>query len=247
MLGVELINKLKQEGVETLYVQTVSGVSTGVALITLSQAENSIVVVPGANHAMSPACVSIAEEAFLAADVVLCQLEIPLSAVEARSGAWRLSTEKPFLLNPAPATALPKVLLAGATLLTPNEHELSLVFESEESDWQSTLVQHPQRILMTRGADGAWFTDALPRNCATNPGLGSMRSIRPVPVILSTEPWRPFGEWKCRCLSAWPALPVRFRSLVKERRADAPIITLKRSWARKIIRDKISKGATTAA
>lgn len=157
--GVELINKLKQEGVETLYVQTVSGVSTGVALITLSQAENSIVVVPGANHAMSPACVSVAEEAFLAADVVLCQLEIPLPVVEAAAGLAALHG-KPFLLNPAPATALPKVLLAGATLLTPNEHELSLVFESEESDWQSTLVQHPQRILMTRGADGAWFADA---------------------------------------------------------------------------------------
>lgn len=157
--GVELISKLKQEGVDTRHVQAVSGVSTGVASITLSQSENSIVVVPGANHAMSPACLAAAEEAFRSADVVLCQLEIPLPVVEAAAGLAALHG-KPFLLNPAPAMALPTGLLTGATLMTPNEHELSLLFASASLDWQGTLVRHPQRILMTRGADGAWFADA---------------------------------------------------------------------------------------
>ena len=58
------------------------------------------------------------------------------------------------------ASVLPASLLERVALLTPNEHELALVFGGAADDWQQQLRAHPQRIIMTKGADGAWFADA---------------------------------------------------------------------------------------
>ena len=154
--GKELRDILAREGVDTRFVQTVAGVSSGVATITLSQSENSIVVVPGANHALTAESLKAAEAAFQSADVVLCQLEIPLPVVET-AAEIAAGLGKPFLLNPAPAMALPPALLERVTLLTPNEHELARVFGLDGDDWKAVLAAHPQRVLMTHGADGAWF------------------------------------------------------------------------------------------
>lgn len=160
--GRELIDRLQREGVDTRYIRIAENATTGVAAITVCQAENSIVVAPGANYGLSPDDVWAAEAAFAAADVVLCQLEIPMPAVEA-AAALAARHGKPFLLNPAPAVPLPPELLAGVTLLTPNEHELGVVLAAEGGDWEELLRQHPQRVLMTRGAEGAWFADASGR------------------------------------------------------------------------------------
>lgn len=70
------------------------------AAITVSQAENSIIVVPGANHALSWPT-SRPPKALTEADLVLCQLEIPLETVEA-AAIMAERHGKPFILNPAP-------------------------------------------------------------------------------------------------------------------------------------------------
>ena len=154
--GRELLGLLGKEGIDCRHVRVEHGVSTGVAAITVSQAENSIVVVPGANHALSPADIDAAGQAFADADVVLCQLEIPLAAVEA-AAVLAERHGKPFILNPAPAMPLPAALRGRTALLTPNEHELAVVSAGSGDDWRQQLARHPGRILMTRGADGAWF------------------------------------------------------------------------------------------
>ena len=157
--GRTLIAQLRNEGVDTGHVRIVDEMTSGVASITVSRAENAIVVVPGANHALTPEALLAAENAFIAADVVLCQLEIPLATV-AVAADLAVRHGKPFLLNPAPAVPLPESLLECVSLLTPNEHELGLVFGSDAAAWRHQLSRYPQRILMTKGADGAWFADA---------------------------------------------------------------------------------------
>ena len=154
--GRELTAQLQSEGVDVRHVRIDAAASTGVAAITVSQAENSIVVVPGANHALSPADVQAAEQAFLEADVVITQHEIPLDTVEAVA-VLAEKHGKPLILNPAPAIPLPDSLRARVTLLTPNEHELAIISGGSCDAWREQLAAHPGRVLMTRGSDGAWF------------------------------------------------------------------------------------------
>jgi ribokinase len=160
--GRELNDRLKSEGIDTKHVRVSEQARTGVAAITVSQSENSIVVIPGANHLLTPADLESGETAFVAADVVLCQLEIPLATVEAAAN-MAARHGKPFLLNPAPAVELPPALLERTALLTPNEHELDLLFRRDAGSWQQQLARHPQRIIMTQGAAGAWYTDSQGR------------------------------------------------------------------------------------
>jgi ribokinase len=100
---------------------------SGVALIIVADnGENSIAVAPGANGHLTPADVRRAARAFSSADILLIQLETPLTTVMA---AAQLATQHrvPVLLNPAPAQALPDTLLKHVSILTPNETEAGLL------------------------------------------------------------------------------------------------------------------------
>lgn len=158
VFGADLIKGLNRENIDTRHVRTTDRAATGVAIITVSQSENAIIVVPGANHALTPDDIFAAESEFAEADVVIAQLEIPLPVVQA---AAELCAHhgKPFLLNPAPAIPLPNSILQHTTLLTPNEHELGIIFSTPAEAWQQSLRLYPTKVIMTKGRDGAWFTN----------------------------------------------------------------------------------------
>jgi ribokinase len=157
--GRELKAGLVAEGIETRWVGETPSVSTGVASITICDADNAIIVVSGANALVTPADLDAAEAAFAATDVVLAQLEIPLATVE-RGAELAARHKKPFVLNPAPAARLPESLLARCALLTPNEYELASVLGRPDARWQDLLTSLPGRVVMTKGGEGAYFSDA---------------------------------------------------------------------------------------
>jgi ribokinase len=157
--GRELKARLAAEGVATRWVNETAGVSTGIAAITVCNADNAIVVVPGANARLSAADLDAAESAFAEADVVLAQLEVPLATVE-HGAELAARYRKPFVLNPAPAVRLPENLLARCTLITPNEYELGTALAQSDVGWQELLTRLPGRVVVTKGAAGAYFTDA---------------------------------------------------------------------------------------
>ena len=156
--GAELKARLAAEGVATRWVHETPGVSTGIAAITVCNADNAIVVVPGANACLSAADLDLAESAFAETDVVLAQLEVPLATVEHGAGL-AARYRKPFVLNPAPAARLPESLLARCTLITPNEYELATALAQPDLGWQELLTRLPGRVVMTKGAEGAYFSD----------------------------------------------------------------------------------------
>jgi ribokinase len=158
--GTELKARIAAEGVATRWVQETQGVSTGIAAITVCDADNAIVVVPGANACLSVADLDMAESAFAEADVVLAQLEVPLDTVE-HGAELAARYRKPFILNPAPAARLPASLVARCTLITPNEHELRTALALPDLRWQELLTRLPGRVVVTKGAEGAYFTDAM--------------------------------------------------------------------------------------
>lgn len=111
---------LADAGVDTALVLATPGHPTGSATIPVEDGsgENLIVVVPGANAALTPDDVDVA--AVQRAAVVLLQLEVPLATVQAAADA----ASGTVVLTPAPPQPLPPELLQRVAVLVPNEHEL---------------------------------------------------------------------------------------------------------------------------
>jgi len=110
-------------GVNLERVKTVSDLPTGTALIQVSDAgENSIVVVPGANFALTPEDMRARRDAFAAADVVLLQLEVPVETVEA---ALDLAAEYGVLsiLDIGSDQPIQPAVLGKASVISPNRSE----------------------------------------------------------------------------------------------------------------------------
>ncbi|MBX9253534.1 ribokinase [Desmonostoc muscorum CCALA 125] len=122
--GVELVNNLQASGVQTNNVFVDETVSSGVAIITVSQAgENQIVVIPGANGRVNQEDVQRLSNLLPEATALLLQLEIPISAVVAAAKAARNANIK-VILDPAPAQSnLPAEVYPLVDIMTPNEVE----------------------------------------------------------------------------------------------------------------------------
>jgi ribokinase len=122
--GRAMLGTIGAEGVDATHVKTVPGAATGVALITVEErtGENTIVVAPGANAAVTPADVAAARGVIGASDILLVQLETPLATVRAAAElAGSVGTS--VVLNAAPAQPLPLDLLAMVDVLVVNESE----------------------------------------------------------------------------------------------------------------------------
>ena len=150
---------LLQEGVDVTHVIRVENCSSGTASITVAGGENEIVVVPGANAQLQALHVAKAQHLIANADAVLVQMEIPLETVEA---TLRIAHAQhvPVILNPAPAQALPQEWLRLARYITPNQHELATLLGADPSeDFRSLMRRAPCAVVLTRGAEGAWFRE----------------------------------------------------------------------------------------
>jgi ribokinase len=122
---------------------------TGRALIGVSDdAENLIIVVPGANHALSVGDIDAAAHMISRAKVLLMQLEVPLNVVQ--RAAALAGDDTIVVLNPAPASALPDALLAHLDVITPNEHEEQLLGGAA-----ALLKRGVAAVVVTEGARGA--------------------------------------------------------------------------------------------
>jgi ribokinase len=155
------IADLEAAGVETRYVERVSG-ATGVAPIWVEpDGTNRIVVIPGANLVWRAGDAAVAIVAIPEVDVVIGQLEIPqIVTAEAFSAAKRRGATT--ILNPAPAGTMIPDLLAASDWIIPNEAELSSLargltepaatFDDRVTAYASAT---PARLVVTLGAKGA--------------------------------------------------------------------------------------------
>lgn len=153
---------LRREKIDLRHFKAHKDVSSGIALILLGgkSRENLIAVARSANDLVSGETVRSVRSEFAKSDVVVTQLEIPLPAVKE---AARLASEQqiPFLLNPAPARALPKSLLRLVHTLTPNEHEAAILTgeSNPERAGEKLLKAGCRNVVITLGAKGALLVD----------------------------------------------------------------------------------------
>lgn len=150
--GRMLLENLKKAGVKTDHIQISKGKPTGIAMITVAENDNTIVVVPGANAAVDKFYIDSIKPYLEEYDMVVLQHEIPLETVHY---VVDFCAEKKLqvVLNPAPAAEVPMDIIEKVTYVTPNEHEAVLIFGEGQST-EELLRSYPEKLIITQGSRG---------------------------------------------------------------------------------------------
>ena len=161
IFGRQSLSNFQKVGIHTDFVLQIKEAPSGVALITVDDAgDNVIVVAPGANLKLFPEDVKKAQSTIASSGAVAAQLEVPLETVEF---AARLANDAgvPFILDPAPAQKLSDELLGMVDVLTPNETEAEILTGIEVTDENSALLvakdllqRGVKAVILTMGARG---------------------------------------------------------------------------------------------
>jgi ribokinase len=163
LFGNQAVGLLMREGIDTQYVVKDMELPSGVALITVDSAgENSIVVAPGSNGNLMQEDIPPMIFETGKFEILLLQLEIPISTVEYSAIAASDHGIK-VILNPAPACKLSDNLLKHTWLITPNETEAESITGVTVTDIPSAervaaLIQERgvKNVIITLGEMGAF-------------------------------------------------------------------------------------------
>lgn len=168
--GKSIVENLEKAQVVTDGIEVIPDEVTGTAIIFIdSKANNSIVVIPGANQNCNVNYLKKYDHFIMDCDILLIQLEIPIHAV---SYAIKIAKEagKTVILNPAPAPTveLQNDVLYNIDILTPNESELQTLtkkptgtLEEIEVAAKELLHKGVKHVIVTAGEDGAiWASES---------------------------------------------------------------------------------------
>ncbi|CAN5249441.1 ribokinase [soil metagenome] len=187
--GQILLDTLKENGVNTEGMSKDSAQTTGIANIWVGPSgENSIVIVPNANNAMTPLYVASQKALLNDAKVLLLQLEIPTETVIEAAKLAR-AEGLTVILNPAPApeNGLPAELLQNVDVIVPNETEAHLLTginpttpELAHKCALKLIEMGPKGVILTLGERGAMILESA------NPDKPQTVSAFKVAVVDST-------------------------------------------------------------
>ena len=165
VFGEGTLKNFQEQGIDTTHVMFDERFSGVAPIFVDDNAQNFIVIVPGANLGLSPADVQGARQVILDSDILICQLEIPMETTleafrVAKSGNVRT------ILNPAPAAPIPDELLQLADIFAPNETETELLTDlpvgtlaEAEAAARKLLSRGTKTVILTLGERGALLVD----------------------------------------------------------------------------------------
>lgn len=140
-------HSLLVEGINCEHVKTVNGVSSGIAVIVVSEGDNRIILDVGANHKIDKEDIDAFLKESEKGDIFLAQLETPIDVT-----GYALKKAKELglyvVLNPAPANKEIIPYLDYVDLLTPNENECELLGGVD------TLLKKNMTLIITLGSKG---------------------------------------------------------------------------------------------
>ncbi len=149
-------NKVQFKGIKS------PDIPTGIAMITIVNGNNFIIVDPGANDKLTPE--TIDEKLIADSDFCVMQLEIPLETVIRICKIAKQNNTK-VILNPAPYKELPDSLFCDIDYLIPNEHEfLSLtgIYPDNEENCKKgiakLLKKGVKNVIVTLGERGSAYS-----------------------------------------------------------------------------------------
>ena len=160
--GDELINTLNSYGVNTEFVEKLDNVSSGIAVITVVDNDNRIILSEGSNGLVSKELIDRALENANSGDYLITQLEIPTDIV---LYSLKKGKEKGMVtvLNPAPAKVLPEEIFNYVDYFTPNQTETEFYTKILPTTVENAIEcakilkdKGIKNIIITMGKDGSF-------------------------------------------------------------------------------------------
>ncbi len=140
-------------GIAREYIRT-STSNTGVANIIVKNGDNSIIVIPGANHDIDKTDfdLSLLDDF----DIIMLQQELNIDFVY-----WLMEEaykrNKIIIFDPAPYNKFfTKEIIRMTTYLTPNEIEAIQIFGE---NYEEAIKRYPNKVILTKGKSGAVYYD----------------------------------------------------------------------------------------
>lgn len=150
VFGENTLQNFKKQGIDTRHVYFTDKAFSGVAPIAVDpEGHNAIIIVTGANDLLDEAEIEAARPAIASAQILVCQLEIPL---EITLAAMRVARQEAVttIFNPAPARAeLPEELYRLSDIFSPNESETELLTGMSVTTLEEAT--EAARVLLKRG------------------------------------------------------------------------------------------------
>lgn len=157
IFGENTLKNFQAWGIDTRFVYFTDQAFSGVAPIAVDpEGRNAIIIVTGANDLLTPEEIEAARPVITSAQVVVCQLEIP---VEITLAALRIARQAGVttIFNPAPARPeLPEELYQLSDVFCPNESETELLTGLPVTTLEE--AERAARVLLERGAGAVILT-----------------------------------------------------------------------------------------
>ena len=138
---------------------------TGVAVITVVNGDNFILLDPGTNGKLTPEIIEENAHIIAKSDYCVLQLEIPIDSICKVCQIAKANGTK-VVLNPAPYQALPTALCRQIDYLIPNEHEAfdmtGICPDSEENCIKAVQALRQMgipNVIITLGEKGCVYND----------------------------------------------------------------------------------------
>jgi ribokinase len=162
--GKEVLDLIAKENIDISQITIDKEAGTGLATINVDKnAENVIIVIPGANHTLDSSDVDRAEKLLGDTDILMLQLEVSLKPTYEIA---RIAKDKgvKVVFDPAPARSIPENVFGLVDFITPNEIETEqLVGIKPTSPDEAAIAASKLRekgadcVIIKLGAQGAYY------------------------------------------------------------------------------------------
>lgn len=206
LFGPQVTASLAAAGVDVSAVAVASGLSTGIAVISIDAAgQNQIIQVLGANDTCGAAEAEQVSNLLDSLSVLLLQLEVSveLSRQAAQAAA---AAGKTVILDPSPVRPLPAAFYDCCSIITPNETDAAALVGFPVTDLDSAaraaatlLSRGVSAAIITLGEQGAYY--------ATAAGGGQHQPPLPVNAVDSVGAGDAFNGALAAALAAGQTLP----------------------------------------
>ncbi|MCQ2399010.1 MAG: ribokinase [Clostridia bacterium] len=156
--GKDMVENLKNNGVDVSFVKEVKGVNSGVAVIVLTEGDNRIILSKGANDCLTEEDADAFISDAKVGDIFVTQAENPVPVI---GYALKKAKEKGMFVvfNPAPAVKELADFLPYVDMITPNETECAIL-SGGKGIKEAVAGFNVAHVIVTLGKDG-WYYNNL--------------------------------------------------------------------------------------